>query len=177
MRITPEELARRYHSMSDEELLALDRAELTDIARQCYDREVERRKLAFRPEEETTRGAAPENVEGRWVCAGLFRSPEEAEAVRDALESAGIPARLEDGDLLWLGANSYTSARVLVPQLMENEAVGLIETQAAEQEFAARSAAEAAHSILAHCHDGVFVPVEPVDLEEGTEVEVRLPRP
>ena len=177
MRITPEELAARYRAMSDEELLGMDRAELTDTARQCYDREMERRKIESRPEvaDESAPGA-PEAVGGRWVSVGLFRTPDEGEAARHLLESAGIPARLEEGDLLWLGAQSYTSTRVLAPQLMENDALGLIETQAAQQEFEARAAAEAGPvSILARCEDGVFVPVEPVDLEEGTEVEVRLP--
>jgi len=181
MRITPEELAARYRAMSDEELLGMDRAELTDTARQCYDREVERRKIESRPgveERQTTRddGLSNDPWAGRWVCAGAFRTPDEGEAVRELLDSAGIAARLEEGDLLWLGSHAYTCTRVMVPQVVENDAMGLIETQAAEQEFAARAEAEAARaSILAHCHDGVFVPVEPVDLEEGTEVEVRLP--
>ena len=176
MRITPEELAARYRAMADEELLGMDRAELTDTARQCYDREMERRKIESTPEADEDRPGAPEPVEGRWVCAGMFRTPDEGEAIRGLLESAGIAVRLEDGDLLWLGSHSYTCTRVIVPQVMENDAIGLIETQAAEQEFAARASADAVPvSILAHYQDSVFVPEEPVDLEEGTEVEVRLP--
>src|SRR5439155_11157338 len=104
VRITPEELARRYGSMSDEELLGLDRAELTDTARQCYDREMERRKIESRPEFESEPGDR-EPVGGRWVCAGMFRTPDEGEAIRDLLQSAGMAVRLEDGDLLWLGGN------------------------------------------------------------------------
>jgi hypothetical protein len=180
MRITPEELAARYQAMSDEELLGLDRAELTDTARQCYDREMERRKIESRPHDSRQAKARPTaeeySTEGRWICAGMFRTPDEGEAVLELLESAGLAARLEEGDLLWLGSHSYTCTRVMVPQVVENEAMGLIETQAAQEELAARDAAEALpFPIVAHCHDGVFVPVEPVDLEEGTEVEVRLP--
>jgi hypothetical protein len=176
MRITPEELAARYRAMSDEELLGLDRAELTDTARQCYDSEMERRKIESQPEvDESPRQAEASTAGGRWVCAGMFRTPDEAEAVHGLLESAGIAARLDEGDVLWLGSHSYTCTRVMVPQVVENDAIGLIETQAAQEELAARDAAEALlFPILAHCHDGVFVPVAPVDLEEGTEVEVRL---
>jgi len=177
MRITPEELAARYRAMSDEELIGLDRADLTDTARQCYDREVERRKLTFRPEDdESEPGAgATDTPGGRWVCAGLFRTPDEGEFVRQMLESAGIAARLEGGDLLWLGGSSYTSTRVLVPQVMENDAIGLIETQAAEQEYVARAAAEISPmTIMARFEDGIFKPLEPVELEEGTEFEIRL---
>jgi hypothetical protein len=181
MRITPEELAARYQAMSDEELLGLDRAELTDTARQCYDKERERRKIESRPEEsqpeadDSSWQAEARPTGGRWICAGMFRTPDEGEAIRELLDSAGIAARLEEGDLLWLGSHSYTCTRVMVPQVVENDAMGLIETQAAQEELAARDAADAQpFPILAHCHDGVFVPVEPVDLEEGTEVEVRL---
>src|SRR5205085_6033680 len=112
--------------MSDEELLGLDRAELTDTARQCYDREMERRKIEA-AEEAGERQTTKDDGLSHQVCAGMFRTPDEAEAVRDMLESAGIAARLEEGDLLWLGAHSYTCTRVLVPQVVENEAMGLIE--------------------------------------------------
>jgi hypothetical protein len=57
MAISREDLSRHYASLSDEELLALDPNELTDLALDCYQREVERRHLS---EEGGWDDAAPE---------------------------------------------------------------------------------------------------------------------
>ena len=45
MRIDPEDLRRHYASLSDDELLALDREELTDTAKKLYDDELAQRDL------------------------------------------------------------------------------------------------------------------------------------
>ena len=79
-------------------------------------------------------------------------------------------------ELLWLGSAAFPTRRVLVPEPMLDDAHGLIESHFAEQEAAARSEAEPAPIwILARYQDGVFKPIDAVELEEGTEVEVRLP--
>src|SRR5205085_2079497 len=90
MKITPEELQRAYRGMSDEELLSLDREELTGMALQCHDEEMARRRLEARPD-----GApAPRQDAGEgepWVCAGIFRTIDEAQVVRGLLESEELP--------------------------------------------------------------------------------------
>ena len=46
MQISREDLSQYYASVSDAELLAIDQHELTDLAVQCYDRELEGRHLS-----------------------------------------------------------------------------------------------------------------------------------
>jgi hypothetical protein len=53
LRIDPKDLRRHYASLSDEELLDLDRADLVEMARKIYDEEIARRGLD-RPQEEET---------------------------------------------------------------------------------------------------------------------------
>jgi hypothetical protein len=181
MKITADELSRAYRAMPDGELLAMDQGELTDIARKVLEQEMERRGLTH-----CDPSAPPPPVElevesehGPWAAAGIFRFDHEAEIVKGALESAGIPAEVEEdrGDLLWMGSTMHTIHRVFVPDSMLDEARGIIESRAAQEEHAAREAADPGPSVvLAHYEDGVFKPVEKVELAEGTEVEVHLPK-
>jgi hypothetical protein len=174
MRITPEELKQAYRNMSDEELLAIETDDLTDVAQQCHTDELERRGLR--------RGAgelavAIEGEEGGWGSAGTFRSLHEAQLAHGLLVSAGIPAELQSnsGDLLWMGSSAHKISRVLVPEELVQEAHGIIESNAIQEELAAQAEAEPApHIVTARYEDGVFKPLDPVDWEEGTEVEVRL---
>jgi hypothetical protein len=63
----------------------------------------------------------------------------------------------------------------LVPGDLVDRAHAVIESHAAEEELAAQAEAEPVpHVITARYEDGVFKPLEPVDWEDGTEVEVRL---
>ncbi len=179
MRITPEELKQAYRQMSDEELFAINRGELTDVARQCHDGEIERRGLNGRKSAAApaSHSAAIDDTEVPWVSAGTFRFIDEAELVRGLLQSAGIAAELESdtGDLLWLGTSAYKSSRVLVPETAVEDARAIIQSRAAEEELAAQAEAEPLPVVIAaRYEDGVFKPLEPVDWEEGTEVDVRL---
>jgi hypothetical protein len=172
MQITPEELKRAYRRMSDEELVAMDTDDLTEVARNCHADEMERRGL--QP------GATPMASEGGdgqpWASAGTFRFIDEAQLAISRLEAAGIPAELESdtGDLLWISTSAFKSSRVLVPEAFVEKAHAVIESHAAEEELAAQAAAEQVPMVTARYEDGVFTPVEPVDWEEGAEVEVRL---
>ena len=111
MQIENQELRDYYAALADEELLALDRAELTEIARRYYDSEIARRQL---PREDTALPADEERVpdadlhadedEPDWLenatCAIAYRvSPgnsaaADADAARDVLEAAGIPCHI-----------------------------------------------------------------------------------
>jgi hypothetical protein len=175
MRITPEELKRSYGKMSNEELLAIDTDDLTDVARQCHAGELERRGLHLRTDREAP--AVLSTEEGAWESAGTFRSLHEAQLAHGLLQSAGISAELESnsGDLLWMGSNAHKLSRVLVPEELLDDARGIIESHAVQEELAAQAGAEPLPVIVtARYEDGVFKPLEPVDWEEGTEVEVRL---
>jgi hypothetical protein len=181
MKITADDLARSYRGMSNEELILTDQQELTDMARKVLDAEMERRGLTHH---DPSAPPAPVQVSvdgetvGAWASAGTFRTHDEAEIVRGALESAGVPAEVEsdDGDLLWLGTTVYTAHRILVPEEMVADAHSVMESFLAREEMAARDAADALPAVVTAVYEeGVFVPQENVDLEEGTEVEVHLP--
>jgi hypothetical protein len=45
MKLTAEDYRQTYQALSDEEFLAIDRDELVDLARRCYDTELKRRQL------------------------------------------------------------------------------------------------------------------------------------
>jgi hypothetical protein len=172
MQITPEELKRAYREMSDGELLAIETDELTEVAQKCHTAEMERRGLE--------RGAAiadsVADAEGGWGSAGTFRSLHEAQLAHGLLVSAGIPAELESdsGDFLWMGSNAHKISRVLVPEELVDEAHGIIESHAVQEELMAQTGAEPLpHIVMARYEDGVFKPLDPVEWEEGTEVEVR----
>ncbi len=83
MKIDANDLRRHYESMSDEELLAMDPAELTEIARQVYDEEFARRGLG---------GDAEESDDEAGVAAHVGTEDEEDEDA-EADEDIG------DGDL------------------------------------------------------------------------------
>jgi len=113
MPVDLEYLRRHYASLSDEALQELDRAELVETARKCYDEELARRKPLglTKPSVQTADleshfpdfenkpewlGEASE-VFSQYEQAGVTTAPEIANA-RDALETAGIPCFLDFSD-------------------------------------------------------------------------------
>lgn len=124
MQLDPEYLRQHYASLSDEALLAVDRADLVEMAQRIFDLEVGRRKLVpprdtrisprqpDLPDEETdddeaeiaseTHGAGEEpgwledaaEIYSYAVHRGTEPAPDALDA-RDALEAAGIPCYLD----------------------------------------------------------------------------------
>jgi hypothetical protein len=114
MQISSEELSQHYASLSDSELLAIDRNELTDLALKCYARELLRRHLPevtkpdedALPEMEAHVDAPPDWIDTAvTVCSFQTgtgsRYAEEAERASIILRDAGIPTHMftehEDG--------------------------------------------------------------------------------
>lgn len=92
MRIDIEQLRRQYANLPDGALLELDREDLTEAARACYDEEVRRRDLA--PD-----GAAPQWRKRASVAvdpSGAADLENSAEAVTDDSDSADRPDWLEE---------------------------------------------------------------------------------
>jgi hypothetical protein len=103
-------LRKHYNSLSDEALLDVERAELTEAAQQCYDDELKDRGLsapvAEEPEEDDDSGDLhvfhdPEPAwadEAACVCTFLSsrgrESGSDAASVQSILENAGIPCYL-----------------------------------------------------------------------------------
>ena len=86
MKITAQDLQRHYASLADEELLLLNRDDLTDLARPCYETELERRGL----------NAAEPPKEAEPVAVATFANVNSAALARSVLKAAGIPCYLEN---------------------------------------------------------------------------------
>jgi len=119
MKLSVEDFKRLYAEMPDEELRSLDRQELTEVARQCYDAELKRRGLPAEParrtlqtiaapeepeeiapeSEEVLEAAVEQEEEEDLAPAAIFTLRVDAKAARARLQSAAIPAFLEDDTL------------------------------------------------------------------------------
>jgi hypothetical protein len=130
--------------LSDEALLALDRAELLEMAQQVYDQELRSRRLTAEPGEDESANNELGDVKGlkpRWLddaaCAAVFASyhggssGSDAEGARDLLEAAGIPCYIDvqkadrsEGD-----TRSQSEFRLLVPSKLNLEAVSLLDKE------------------------------------------------
>ena len=138
MEIDPDEFRRRYAELSDEGLLSIDREELTELARQYYDAEVALRGL--RSEPTNPMEGDPEEV---LVPAATFLSLNEANLGRGLLQSADIPAFLENElTSAWTGAGGL---RVMVPASYLEQAKEILEAQISDEDLLAQ--AEAADPI------------------------------
>lgn len=95
LQIDLDSLRRHYASLSDEELLALDRTELVETAQTCFDQELAQREL-------TADGEPDAGDEPDWLeeagCACTFYSQPGSQTAPDtagdacaALDAAGIP--------------------------------------------------------------------------------------
>jgi hypothetical protein len=104
MMIEPDYLPGYYASLSDEALLAMNRADLVEAAQKCWDDELHRRGLAPRRDLIPRPQGIPEDKPD-WLeeAAEAFSAVDsnatsvahEISDVREALEAAGIPCYLE----------------------------------------------------------------------------------
>jgi hypothetical protein len=105
-----EQLRMRYSSLADEELLCIERSDLTSTAQKCFDAEIERRNLAEAAEEVneeehfelTTHDPEyePDWLEENAFVASAFQGTPggamDAAAARDALLAARIPCKVTE---------------------------------------------------------------------------------
>jgi len=106
MQYSQDELYLHYESLSDEELLAIDPNELTDMAIRCYDREFNRRRLSREQIEpdQTTLNTEADREAPAWLdsaataCSfqilGGKTYAEDAEQACAILGDAGIPSHV-----------------------------------------------------------------------------------
>jgi pimeloyl-ACP methyl ester carboxylesterase len=106
LKVTAEDLARRYASLPDDELLLMNWDDLTELARSCYDAELRRRGLV-EPEPEP----APQ-------AAATFADPNSAALAKQVIEAGGIECFLE---------NENGGVRLMVAARVVNRARGLLE--------------------------------------------------
>jgi hypothetical protein len=141
MQIDIDKLDRQYASMTDEELLSMDREDLTETAQSVYDREIARRRLnePFDKDEihETIEDGSPDPdwIQDGGACACTFMASPGSSAAVDAaharalLQAAGIPSRQkttrdsEDSDR----HSSYDMLNIMVPLELVVHAVSILD--------------------------------------------------
>jgi hypothetical protein len=149
MQLDTEFLRQHYASLSDEELQAIDRADLVEAARQIFDEEVASRKPAGPRAARTAMAPQDEEVEPDWLedAAEAYSSyprpgttdPSEGSVdARDALEAAGIPCHLELFEEPEQEERSRYRWRVLVPGKLIHRATSVLDRDVFNAEFAAQ---------------------------------------
>lgn len=164
MQLDPEYLRQHYASLSDEALLAVDRADLVETAQTVFDLEVGRRKLQSavptRPDSlEEDPGADEAEFDGEthgagaepgwleeaaeihsWAVKSATEDAPAAAIARDELEAAGIPCYLElceippEKSLLPYGTHRW---RLMVPGAVSMRAISVLERALFNPEFEA----------------------------------------
>lgn len=138
MQVDPNEFRRLYASLSDDALLEVERADLTDIARQYYDQELAQRGLQNEPNSPETPAESREEL----ASVGVYQSTEEYGFARGLLSAAGIPSFSQNeaktsGKLLGIMAGY----EVFVPSSLAEQAREVLEAQLSDDELAAQAEA------------------------------------
>ena len=149
MQIDLEDFKRHYAMLSDDALLEINRSELVDAARVCYDAELAERTLA-RPNAEENASALDHpsedvpGTEGGLELVATFLTVEEANFARGLLQSADIPCSFENDEAAaWTGMGEL---RLMVPASAYDRACEILETEISEEDLIAQAEAEAAET-------------------------------
>ncbi len=148
MQVSAEDLERHYAAMTDDELLDIDPADLTAIARKCYEREFEKRGLAGQNEpalsERANRDATATHgalaIEPDWLsnaeCVYQCNTTgtnyaENLAGAQDALLAAGIPCHpsVTPSEPEEPQPRSFEVCRIMVPHALMLKALSIIEKQ------------------------------------------------
>lgn len=146
MEIDREALRRHYESMGDEELLDLDPNELTDVARQFYEQEMQSRNLAGSAEAEAEEDfsdsggpafeAEPDWIETAAIACAFHAVPGSAEAPKaahacDVLRAAGVPCHIDEvpPDPEDESGSRFTEYRVMVPGALSLIAASILDKE------------------------------------------------
>ena len=135
MKVNAEDFRHQYAGLSDEALLDVDRQELVELARACYDEELARRKLkAPARAPAATHAPEPHAEAEEFAVAQTYESAEEARLARELLRGAGIAAHLGAGGLA-----------LLVPVSTREEARELLDAQISDEALAEAATAGASY--------------------------------
>jgi hypothetical protein len=142
VQIDPEDFKRHYAMLADAALLEIDRDQLVDVARACYDAELVERNLAPeepQPDAPALPNAAPQ-ADDDLQLVGTFLSMEEANFARGLLQSAEIPCSLENE--FSAGYSGPGALRLLVPASAYDQACEILEMEISEEDLIAQAEAE-----------------------------------
>ena len=146
MQINHEDYVRHFSELGDEGLLEVNRDDLVEEARRCYDEEVARRGITAGPKGVATPGdvaAEASHEVPAMVVAGEYQDPGEADLARALLTSAGIQAMLLNERLagilnIPLAPGTY---HLLVPVESEEEALQILDSEISDEDLAAQAVA------------------------------------
>ena len=143
MDVSPENFRRHFESLSDEALLAVDREELVDLARQYYEAELARRRLP-RPVRPVPLQADDLNTE-EWVSIADYAWGNAAEAplAEALLRSEAIPCYMKNENVMriepplsdaWGGG-----LNLMVPASFADQAREILNSRISEAELEAQA--------------------------------------
>ena len=147
MQVDPEQLRQLYESLSDEELLAVGRADLIEVAQKYYDAELNRRELTVHLQEPDDVDEVPDVEIGpdwledaaevySWTAFAQDPLPPEAFETRDVLEAAGIPCLLKLSEIPKVPYSKRThSWKLLVPGQLNMRAASIVDRDIFNQKF------------------------------------------
>lgn len=149
MQIDTKALRKHYSSLSDEGLLAINRADLTDVAQNCYDAEINNRKLTKQrrpievdaPEEETETEYIDADEDAldwlaesaevfSWTAAGTPPATE-MDHTREVIKAAGIPCLLQ----LVEEPEEKPRWRIVVPGSLSLHAMSILDRDILNDQF------------------------------------------
>lgn len=151
MKVTTEDLRRHYDSLSDSALLEIQKSDLTDVARACYEEECARRGLtggasAAKGSPASAEDVAPAPGVRPLVTIAEGLSFEEARYARELLSAAGIPSDIGNANPGGSFSYSVGDLFVQVPEDLAEQAREALETELSEEELAAQAEAAALES-------------------------------
>jgi len=136
--VPEDEFRRHYQSLSEEGLRDIDRADLTETARACYDEELAGRGLSIERAPPPQIELPPEE-EFAWVPLGTFIA-DEIELIRALLDAEKIPTTMEPpaaGNYPPLAAGSILS----VPEPLLSRAREILAAEISDEELIAEAEA------------------------------------
>ena len=146
MQIDLQELQQRYSDMDEDQLLSIDRDDLTEEAQSVYDYEIKRRKLNNKSfiKENAEEGAdaffdnegEESNQMGNGACACSFTEHYGSDAARtaanamEALEAAGIPCWITETE-----EEGHKTLNVMVPDALIMHATSIVDRDVFNDEY------------------------------------------
>ena len=141
MNVTAEELHKYYDSLSDAALLSIEKSDLTELGRACYEEECERRGLA-KPGPgsfESTSSPDSDAPAARLVKVAEGLSHEEVRYARELLASSGIPSEGGNANPGAAFSNAVGDFYLQVPEELAEHARQILEVPLTDEELAAQA--------------------------------------
>ena len=148
MNVTIDDFRRHFDSLSDEGLLAVNREELVELARQCYDAELARRGLHPPP----AAAAAPEEQQPNLdlVVVATFMRQDEAKLAEALLKAESIPCYV--GNQYLQREEWAYELQLMAPAAVADQAREILAAKVSDEDLAAQ--AESAEQLAGDEPDG-----------------------